>query len=126
MHRISIRAERKVEKELIADFKRVSGKNNILFRMATASLDHPEECVKDVIYPVVSPSTLQNLVKEFKSMFGLGTNTGLKRISTGGTGENYPDLLYIKRRYIHKENLRNAIGMVVNAIFQMRAPHLKG
>lgn len=51
-------------------------------------------------------------------LFGLGTNTGLKRISTGGTGENYPDLLYIKRRYIHKENLRNAIGMVVNAIFQ--------
>lgn len=38
VHRISIRAERKVEKELIADFKRVSGKNNILFRMATASL----------------------------------------------------------------------------------------
>lgn len=383
VHRISIRAERKVEKELIADFKRVSGKNNILFRMATASLDHPEECVKDVIYPVVSPSTLQNLVKEFKSsgptyrervytvmrasylhhyrrmvpqildvlefrsnnelyqpvigalelirkytgslqhyysqedevlidgvlkntwrdivvevdasgaerinrvnyeisvlqalrdqlrskeiwvvgakrygnpeedlpkdfeaqrqvyyqalsqptdgdafiaslqqkmtkaleeldlqlsknsqvkiltkdngwilvspleaqpeplnlqrlkaelisrwpmtslldvlketdlrvgftqqfhsvssretlekktlqrrlllcLFGLGTNTGLKRISTGGTGENYPDLLYIKRRYIHKENLRNAIGMVVNAIFQMRAPHIWG
>lgn len=30
-------------------------------------------------------------------LFGLGTNTGLKRISTGGTGENYPDLLYIKR-----------------------------
>jgi hypothetical protein len=59
-------------------------------------------------------------------LFGLGTNTGLKRISTGGTGENYPDLLYIKRRYIHKENLRNAIGMVVNAIFQMRAPHIWG
>lgn len=35
--------------------------------MATASLEHPEESVKDVIYPVVSPSTLKNLVKEFKS-----------------------------------------------------------
>ncbi|MDP8962643.1 MAG: Tn3 family transposase, partial [Cyanobacteriota bacterium] len=59
-------------------------------------------------------------------LFGLGTNTGLKRISTGGTGENYPDLLYIKRRYIHKQNLRNAIAQVVNAIFQMRAPHIWG
>ena len=383
VHRIGIRAERKVDKELIADFKRVSGKNNILFRMATASLEHPESAVKDAIYPVVSPSTLKNLVKEFKSsgptyrervytvmrtsyvhhyrrmvpqilsclefisnneiyqpvikaleliekytgssqhyyspedevfvdgvlknswreivvevdesgcekinrvnyeisvlqalreqlrskeiwvvgakrygnpeedlpkdfevqrqvyyqalgqptdvedfisslqqkmaaaleqldaqlpknprvkilardngwisvspsesqpeplnlqrlkvellqrwpmtslldvlketdlrvgfteqfhsvasretldrkilqrrlllcLFGLGTNTGLKRISSGGTGENYPDLLYVKRRYIHKENLRNAIARVVNAIFQVRMPHIWG
>jgi len=35
--------------------------------MATASLEHPESTVKDAIYPVVSPSTLSNLVKEFKS-----------------------------------------------------------
>ena len=59
-------------------------------------------------------------------LFGLGTNTGLKRISSGGTGENYPDLLYVKRRYIHKENLRNAIALVVNAIFQVRLPHIWG
>ncbi|MBE9230103.1 Tn3 family transposase, partial [Phormidium sp. LEGE 05292] len=59
-------------------------------------------------------------------LFGLGTNTGIKRLSSGGTGENYPDLLYVKRRYIHKENLRNAIIQVVNAIFQVRMPHIWG
>jgi hypothetical protein len=35
--------------------------------MAEASLEHPEELVKDVVYLVVSRQTLQNLVKEYKS-----------------------------------------------------------
>jgi hypothetical protein len=35
--------------------------------LATASLEHPEEAVKDVVYPVASPKTLQALVKEYKS-----------------------------------------------------------
>ena len=67
VHGINVRAERRVEKELIADFKRVNGKTNILFRMAEATLERPEELVKDVVYPVVSRQTLQNLVKEYKS-----------------------------------------------------------
>ena len=41
VHRVAHRAEAKVERELIADFKRVSGKNNLLFQIAEASLDHP-------------------------------------------------------------------------------------
>ncbi len=67
VHRLGVKAERKVNKELIQEFKRVNGKNAILFRMAEASLEYPEETVKDVIYPLVSQQTLQNLVKEFKS-----------------------------------------------------------
>ena len=34
VHRVARRAETRVERELIADFKRVSGKNNLLFQMA--------------------------------------------------------------------------------------------
>lgn len=39
IHRISVRAERKVEKEFINDFRRVNGKTNILFQMADAALN---------------------------------------------------------------------------------------
>lgn len=46
IHRIGIRAEHKVEKELLEDFKRVTGKNNLLFRMAEATLEHPDEARK--------------------------------------------------------------------------------
>ena len=59
-------------------------------------------------------------------LFGMGTNTGLKRINTGIDGENYQDLLYVRRRYIHKDQLRSAIAEVVNAIFEIRLPHIWG
>jgi hypothetical protein len=37
IHRIGARAERKVEKELLEDFKRVNGKTGMLFRLAEAA-----------------------------------------------------------------------------------------
>ena len=59
-------------------------------------------------------------------LFGMGTNTGLKRINTGIDGENYQDLLYVRRRYIHKDQLRSAIAEVVNATFEIGLPHIWG
>jgi hypothetical protein len=53
-------------------------------------------------------------------LYGNGTNTGLKRVSSGTRGESYSDLLYVRRRFIRKELLRNAIAQVVNAIFHSR------
>jgi TnpA family transposase len=40
--------------------------------------------------------------------------------------EKPQDLLYIKRRFINKDNLRAAIAEVVNAIFRVRSPHIWG
>jgi TnpA family transposase len=59
-------------------------------------------------------------------LFGMGTNTGLKKINTGIDGENYQDLIYVRRRYIHKDQLRSAIAEVVNATFEIRLPHIWG
>ena len=59
-------------------------------------------------------------------LFGMGTNTGLKRINTGLDGENYQDLIYVRRRYIHKDQLRSAIAEIVNATFKIRLPHIWG
>jgi hypothetical protein len=47
--------------------KRVTGKHNILYRLANASLEKPEGKVSEVIYPVVGEKTLRDLVKEMKS-----------------------------------------------------------
>ena len=38
-------------------------------------------------------------------LFGLGTNTGLKRVSGSDEGVSYGDLLYMRRRYVTKANL---------------------
>jgi TnpA family transposase len=67
IHHIGARAERKVERELLDDLKRVSGKQNLLFQVANASLDQPNGIVRDVVFPVVGEQTLRDLVKEWKS-----------------------------------------------------------
>ena len=59
-------------------------------------------------------------------LYGLGTNTGLKRVSAGDPKINYKNILYVRRRFITKENLRNAIIKVVNALLHVRRPDIWG
>ena len=67
IHHIGARAERKVERELLEDLKRVTGKQNILFELAGAALDKPDGIVRDVVFPVAGEQTLRDLVKEWKA-----------------------------------------------------------
>lgn len=67
IHRIGAKAERKVEKELLEDLKRVHGKTGMLYRVAEATLAQPTGMVQEVVFPVVSEATLRDLVKEWKS-----------------------------------------------------------
>lgn len=59
-------------------------------------------------------------------LYGLGTNTGLKRICAGISSDTYDDLRYIKKHFINKEDLRNAIASVVDAIFRSRMESIWG
>ncbi|MCX4672521.1 DUF4158 domain-containing protein [Streptomyces sp. NBC_01381] len=69
VHRIGARAEKKVTEQLINAFKNVSGKENILFKLAKTSLGTPEGNVRQVVFPAVSggEATLRGLVHEFKT-----------------------------------------------------------
>ena len=69
MHRIGARAERRVTNELINAFKKVTGKENILFQVADAALQRPDGAVRDVVFPAVAggEATLRELVQEFKT-----------------------------------------------------------
>ena len=73
---------------------------------------------------VLAPDVLQRRL--LLCLHGLGTNAGLKRMSSGGGEDSYDDLLYVRRRYVHKEQLRTAITMVCNAIFAVRHTGLWG
>jgi TnpA family transposase len=67
VHRISVRAEKHVVKELLSDLQRVHGKTTLLFKMAEAALDHPRGIVNEVLYPIVGEPTLAALVKEYRA-----------------------------------------------------------
>jgi hypothetical protein len=69
VHRIGARAEQRVTKELISAFQKVTGKENILFAIAEASLERPSDAVQEVVYPAVrgGEATLRELVREYKT-----------------------------------------------------------
>ncbi|HZD01089.1 MAG TPA: DUF4158 domain-containing protein [Actinomycetes bacterium] len=68
VHRINARAEKKITEELIREFRRVTGKEAILFRIAAAAVDHPDNTVRAALFPVVpgGERTLRDLVAEYK------------------------------------------------------------
>ena len=57
-------------------------------------------------------------------ILGYGTNTGLKSVSIGNEGINYQDLKHVKLRYLDPDNLRDAIRMVINQLFEIRAAEI--
>lgn len=57
-------------------------------------------------------------------ILGYGTNTGLKSVSVGNEGITYQDLKHIKLRYLDPDNLRDAIRMVINQLFEIRTPEI--
>ncbi len=99
IHRINARAERRVGKELLDDFKKVSGKTGILFQLAEAAMDKPDGVVKEVIYPVVGETTLKNLVREFKS-----------------TGTAYKEKVYTVMRSSYGNHYRRMLPFLLNLL----------
>jgi len=59
-------------------------------------------------------------------IFGIGSNTGLKRISIANDDINYSDLRYVKKRHINAVNIRNAIRILVNNVLKIRDPDVWG
>lgn len=58
-------------------------------------------------------------------LYGLGTNAGIKSMESR-PADDYKDLLYIRRRFISIEGLRQAISKVVDATLATRLPRVWG
>jgi len=50
VHKMDVRADYRVEQELLADLKHVRGKRGILFALAQAAVDHPDDIVRRAIW----------------------------------------------------------------------------
>lgn len=58
-------------------------------------------------------------------IYGMGTNTGIKSMEQGRQ-EEYKELLYVRRRFMSIEGLREAITKVTNATMRIRNPAIWG
>ncbi|PIG98286.1 Tn3 family transposase [Deinococcus sp. UR1] len=67
VHKIGARAERRVEKRILANIKKTSGKDRLFERLLEAALDNPEGTVREVLFPVMGEERLRNLLREFRA-----------------------------------------------------------
>ena len=63
-HRVGVRAETRVELELMKYATKVLGKARLLYQLAKAAKGQPDGMVRDVIYPVVGEKTLEDIIHE--------------------------------------------------------------
>ncbi|SMO57809.1 Tn3 family transposase [Melghirimyces algeriensis] len=93
VHNIRIRSERKVERELLHEVKRVRGKRDLLVQLLEATLGHPDGIIGEVLYSVVDPETLLDLLKELKY-----------------TQLVYKEKVYVKMRASYSQSYRRALA----------------
>lgn len=96
---IHVRAERRVERTLLRDLKRVTGKQALLAGIAEAALARPDESVRAVIYPVAGEQTLRDLLKEFKA-----------------TGPAYTQQVYTAMRASYSAHYRRIVPLILGAL----------
>lgn len=104
---IGLRAERRVERALIRDIKRVTGKQTLLFAIATAALDRPDDTVRAVIFSLAGEQTLRDLVKEAKA-----------------SGPAYQHKIYTVMRTAYAPHYRRMVPVLLGALeFQSNNAH---
>jgi len=79
-----------------------------------------------------SPTKREHLAADDKrrrlllTLYALGTNVSIKTMCNDEDSPMYKDLLYARRRLVHKEELRTAIQMVLNATLKARQSWIWG
>ncbi len=99
VHKISVRSEKKVISELVGELKKVHGKTNLLFRIAEAVSDNPNDLVRDVIFPVVGEEKITELVKEYRSV-----------------GPAYVNKIYKRIRISYANHYRRILPMIISSL----------
>jgi len=113
IHRVNARAERRVERELLDDLRRVRNKEGVLFALAQAALDRPDDTVREALFPVVGESTLRDLVREAKANAGAfrsRVRTVLTSSYTGHYRRMLPQLLAALDFRCNNTSYRPVIG----------------
>jgi Domain of unknown function (DUF4158) len=65
---VHVHAQHRVEQALLRDLRRVTGKDTLLYDISVASLEHPDEPVRAVVWPAAGgEQTLRDVVAEYRA-----------------------------------------------------------
>lgn len=83
----------------------------------------------NLMQTVASRENIPREILQFRillCLYAIGTNTGLKCVSSANESVNYDDLRYVKRRFITVENVRLILVEIINKILEIRDPRIWG
>lgn len=83
----------------------------------------------NLMQTVASRENIPREILQFRlllCLYAIGTNTGLKCVSSANHSVNYDDLRYVKRRFITVDNVRLILVEIVNKILEIRDPRIWG
>jgi TnpA family transposase len=83
----------------------------------------------NLIRTVASRENIPREILQFRvllCLYAIGTNTGLKCVSSANESVSYDDLKYVKRRFITVENVRFILTEIINKILEVRDPRIWG
>ena len=82
-----------------------------------------------LIQTVASRENIPREILQFRillCLYAIGTNTGLKCVSSANESVSYDDLRYVKRRFITVDNVRFILVEIINKILEIRDPRIWG
>lgn len=90
-HKFGNRAKNKTHTEVIEELKRVQGKNKYIINLLEATVENPNGVIQDILYPIVTSETIQDIIKEMKR-----------------TKQEYKKKIYMKMHSSYRGHYRNA------------------
>ena len=67
VHKIQVKAERRVTKEIAGGVREVSAKKALLFKIAQAAVESPDATIREALFPIIGENTFNDLVREFEA-----------------------------------------------------------
>jgi len=67
VHKINGRAEQRVEKRLLAEFRTEVVNKDVVVRLLEAAIDNPEGQIQAILYPIASPQQMKVLVAQYRT-----------------------------------------------------------
>lgn len=62
--KVGNKAKNSTRNEAVAELEKVQGKNKHILNLLKATVDHPDGIIQDTLYPIVSPSTIRDIIKD--------------------------------------------------------------
>jgi TnpA family transposase len=66
LRKLNARAERRVEARLIAEVVKTLDDKTLVIQLLEAALEQPDGQIKDILYPIVSPTQMRQLLEQYR------------------------------------------------------------